>query len=115
MAAKLLSAATATGASSSYVLSRGAPTLVQEHTVQATITGAPTAVTIALEASLDNGVSWNALGTYAFVAADLTAGFAMFHVVNKPAELVRLNLTVLTGGTAPTVTGYYLPFGRRGA
>lgn len=111
MAVKLLSAVTTTGAGSSWPLRNG----VQEHTVQAVITGAPTAVTVALEASLDGGTSWNAIGTYAFVAGDLTAGFAMFHVVNKPAELVRLNLTVLTGGTSPTVTGYYLPFGRRGA
>lgn len=110
MAMKMLTASTATGAGLSVALRKG----VQEHTVQVIITGSPTAVTVALESSLDNGVTWNSIGTYAFSAGDLTAASAMYHVVNKPAELVRMNTTVLTGGTAPTVTAYYLPFEHRG-
>lgn len=110
MSMKLLAAATATGAGLSVALRKG----VQEHTVQAVITGSPTAVTVSLESSLDNGVNWNVIGTYAFTAGDLSAGSAMYHVVNKPSELVRMNLTVLTGGTAPTVTAFYFPFEHRG-
>lgn len=110
MAMKLLTAATATGAGASVRLKKG----VQEHTVQVIITGAPTAVTVALESSLNDGVTWNSIGTYAFSAGDLAAASAMYHVVNKPAELVRANVTTLTGGTSPTVTCYYLPFEHRG-
>lgn len=110
MAMKLLAAATATGAGLSVNLRK----VVLEHTVQVIITGAPTAVTVALEASLDNGVTWNSIGTQAFAAGDLTAGSLMYHVTGKAAELVRMNTTVLTGGTAPTVTAFYLPFEHRG-
>lgn len=110
MAMKLLAAATATGAGASVRLKK----VVQEHTVQALITGSPTAVTVSLESSLNDGVTWNAIGTYPFAAGDLTAGSVMYHVIDKPAELVRMNLTSLTGGTAPTVTVFYLPFEHRG-
>lgn len=110
MAMKLLAAATATGAGPSARLKKG----VKEHTVQTIITGSPTAVTVSLEASLNDGVTWNAIGTYIFTAGDLSAGSAMYHVVNKPVEVVRINLTVLTGGVAPTATSFYLPFEHRG-
>lgn len=110
MAMKLLAAATATGAGTAVHLRKG----VQEHTVQVVITGAPTAVTVALEASLNDGATWNSIGTQAFAAGDLTAGSLMYHVVDKPAQYVRMNVTVLTGGTAPTVTAFYFPFEHRG-
>lgn len=97
-----LNAVTSTGASSIKQL----PFLVTTHTVQATITGAPTAVTVDLEGSLD-GTTFFALGTHPFTGDELTATAAMFHVVDKPVSYVRLNLTVLTAGTAPTVTAKY--------
>lgn len=110
MAMKLLAAATAVGAGASVHIRKG----VQEHTVQIVITGAPTAVTVALEASLDDGVNWNTIGTYALTAGDLSAGSAMYHVVDKPAQYVRMNTITLAGGTAPTVTAFYFPLEHRG-
>jgi len=102
MAIKLLDGATATGVSPSHAV-RMKP---RNHTVQATITGAPTAVTIDLEGSLDD-TTYVSLASYIFTASDLTATAAMFHVVDKPVRFVRLNLKTLTAGTNPTVTGLY--------
>lgn len=110
MSMKLLAAVTAVGAGTSVRLKKG----VQEHTVQVIITGTPTAVVVALESSLNDGTTWNTIGTYTLTAGDLTAGSAMYHVDNKPSELVRMNLTTLTGGTSPTVTVFYFPFEHRG-
>jgi hypothetical protein len=97
-----LNAVEATGASSIKAL----PFLVTSHTVQATITGAPTAVTVDLEGSLD-GTTFFALASHVFSAGELTAEGAMFHVVDKPVTYVRINLTTLTAGTEPTVTVKY--------
>jgi len=102
MAVKLLNAATATGPSTSWAV-RMKP---RNHTVQFTITGAPTAVTVDLEGSLDDS-TWISLASHVMSAAELTATQAMFHVVDKPVRYIRTNLTTLTGGTAPTVTTLY--------
>lgn len=99
MAVTLLSAVVATGAGSSYMCGSG----IEAHTVQAAITGAPTAVTVDLEGSLD-GTTWFQLDTHAFSAGELTATGAMWHVVNKVIKYVRANLATLTAGTSPTVT-----------
>lgn len=103
MAVKLLDAATATGASPTFAV-RMQP---RNHTVQFTITGAPTAVTVDLEGSLDNK-TWVSLASHVVSAAELTAAKAMFHVFDKSVRFVRTNLVLLTGGTAPTVTTLYL-------
>lgn len=100
MAVILLNGVTATGVGSSIICGQG----ISEHTVQATITGAPTAVTVALDGSLDDS-TWIELDSHPFSAGELTAGKAMWHVVNKVVKHIRLNLTALTGGTSPTVTG----------
>lgn len=75
----------------------------KEHTVQVVVTGAPVAVTIDLEGSL-NGTEWFQLANYVFTAGDIAAEQAMFHVTNKPVMDVRANLVTLTGGASPTVT-----------
>ena len=108
MAFKFLDAATATGASASATVRK----IMKDHTVQTTITGAPSAVTMDLEGSLD-GTNWFQLATSPFDAADLTATQAMFHVDEKSVRFIRVNLTVLTGGTAPTVTTLYEGFEQR--
>lgn len=110
MSMKLLAAATATGAGTAVSLRTGA----QEHAVQANITGAPAAVTVALEASLDDGVTWVALVTHVFTAGELTATTSLFFVTGSPVMKVRANLVTLTAGAAPTVTVYYFPFEHRG-
>jgi len=100
--ATILDAATATGAGSALKVSPFNTT----HSYAATITGAPTAVTVVLEGSLD-GTTWFTLGTHAFSAGELTATAAYVVVAAMPVESVRANLTVLTGGTTPTVTVKY--------
>ena len=102
MAFKFLDAATATGASTSVPVRK----IIKDHTVQTNITGAPSAVTMDLEGSLD-GTNWFQLATHPFTAGELTATQAMFHVDEKPVRFIRVNLTTLTGGTAPTVTSLY--------
>ena len=98
----LLNAVTSTGASLSKEFSR----LVNQHVLQATITGGPSAVTVTLEGSID-GTTFITIGTHAFTAGELTATKAMFFDIDKPLLFVKANLTVLTGGTAPTVTVTY--------
>ncbi len=102
MSVKLLAAATATGASATWKVNR----TPRNHSVQITITGAPTAVTVDLEGSLD-GTTWVSLASHILSAAELTATQALFHVVDKPTRRVRANLTTLTAGTSPTVTVIY--------
>lgn len=104
MAVKLLDAATATGVSSSWRQQR----VPRNHTVQATMGGTvvATAVTLDLEGSSDD-TNWFQLANHPFSAAEITATSAMFHVANKPVRYVRVNLTTLTGGTAPTITALY--------
>jgi len=67
-----------------------------------------TAVTVALEGSLD-GTTYAALASHALVAAEISAEAAIFHVIDKPVRYVRANLTTLTGGTDPTITVKYEP------
>lgn len=108
MAYQLLTAATATGASSTQIVRR----IVRDHTVQATITGSPTAVTVDLEGSLD-GNTFFTLATHPFTAGELTAEGAMFHVTDKAVGRVRINLITLTGGSSPTVTTLYEEYADR--
>lgn len=98
----LLNAATSTGAGTAKNLSR----LIDKHVIQVDITGAPSAVTVVLEGSLD-GNDFGVVGTHAFTAGDLTNTTAIFFDSDSPLLYVRVNLTVLTSGTAPTVTAIY--------
>lgn len=94
-----LTAVTSTGAGS--VQDFSVP--MSKFTVQTTFTGSPTAVTVVLEGSLDN-TFWYPLVGVAASAGELTAGgYAQFSA-DKPVRYLRANLTVLTGGTTPTVT-----------
>ena len=99
----LASGMTAISTSDSFGGSVGDDSYDGLHTYQVNITGAPTAVTISIEGSLD-GVLWTELSEKIFSAGELTATTAMFQIVDKPVTYLRANLTVLTGGTAPTVT-----------
>lgn len=100
--AQLLKDKTAVGASAPLFLGNPA----KDHTVEVRFgsTESPTAVTIDLEGSL-GGSDFFQLATYSFTAGDLAAKKAMFHVVNKPVDHVRLNLTTLTG--VATIQGHY--------
>lgn len=98
----LLAAAAATGVGAVKNFSR----LIDKHAVQVVTTGDPTAVTVLLEGSLD-GTNFDIIGTHAFTAADIVNDGAIFFDVDSPCLHVRLNLTVLTAGTTPTITAIY--------
>lgn len=98
----LLNAADATGAGGAVLASPQN----SNHTYQITITGTPTAVTVALEGSLD-GDTWAAIDTHVMSAGELSAAAALVFVTASPVQAVRANLTTLTGGTSPTVTVKY--------
>ena len=102
---KKFTALTATGQTEAVTTALGAG-FCKTHSIQADITGSPTDVQGKLEGSLDGGknpTNWFDLsGTLTFTAGDL------FHIVNKAVANVRFNLTVLTGGTSPTVTPIYV-------
>ncbi len=99
----LLNAVTSTGASDALVHS----VPVKNHTLQVTITGAPSAVKVALEGSIDN-ITFVKITEHTFSAGELTATKAMFFNIDKPFPYVKANLTTLTAGTNPTVTVKYV-------
>ena len=97
-----LAAVTGTGAGSSW---RGNPS--SDFSFQVICTGSPTAVVVDVEGSLD-GHTYSQVTQHTFSAGEITAGTALFHLVQSPLAKVRLNLTTLTGGSSPTVTGLIL-------
>jgi len=68
-------------------------------TMQTVVTGAPTAVSVTLEGSLD-GSNWTTIATSTSTTGDQQ------YAVDKPQTYVRANLGTLTGGTSPVVTVY---------
>jgi len=68
------------------------------HTLQTSTTGSPTGVTVNLEGSLAATGPWATLATSTSTTGDVQTA------TGKAVRYVRANLTVLTGGTAPTVT-----------
>lgn len=68
------------------------------HTLQTSTTGAPTGVTVNLEGSLSASGPWATLASSTSTTGDVQTA------TGKAVRYVRANLTVLTGGTAPTVT-----------
>jgi len=87
------SAVTSTGACTSGQVSN----IASRITYTIVVTGAPSAVTMNLEGSIDN-TSWFTLDTMTSTTSD------MRHIANKGVHYVRGNLATLTGGTTPTVT-----------
>lgn len=72
------------------------------HNMQVKVTGAPTGCVVALEGSLDLGVTWGVLATW-----DITKSYGSGDFVSAAANLqerIRAHLTTLSGGTSPTVT-----------
>lgn len=60
--------------------------------------GAPSAVTMDIEGSLD-GVNWGVIDTHIFAAGELTAGHALYQVLDKPMTFIRSNVSLLTCAT----------------
>ena len=90
-------AQSSTGATPS-IVARVSPS---RHTVQLLLTGGPTGCAYQLEGSLDNSNWENLSGTQ-----DCTS-VTMFHVVDRPVNYIRGNLTTLSGGSSPTVQFLY--------
>ncbi len=97
----LLNAATTTGAGSTV---SGIGTY-QNWACQINVTGAPTAVTVALEGNLIGSI-YNTMGSHAMSTAEISTTQANFVVIEMPALQIRGNVTTLSGGTAPTVSLY---------
>jgi len=76
----------------------------EKHTVELTVTGGPANCSFQLEGSLANLTWFNMSGAIDCVPA----ANRLFHVINRPVNFIRGNLTVLNGGAAPTVTFEYL-------
>ena len=92
---------TATGTTSTFSVRDVAPA---QHTIQANVSGSPASCSVQLEGSLDAGANWFNLSG----AQDCSGGNTMFHVVTRPMDYVRLNVSAFSGGTSPKITLYYL-------
>lgn len=93
----LLNAVLVTGAGASNNLKF----LCSQMSWEIVIIGAPTAVQVDLEGSINNS-TWYSLDSSTTLTSE------MRHVVNKPVNFIRGNLITLTAGTAPTVTVRFL-------
>lgn len=71
-------------------------------TIQANITGAPTAVTVYIDGNVA-GSTYTEMANHTFTAGELTATQAVFSISNMPTYQIRARW-VITGGTAPTIT-----------
>lgn len=114
MAFRMLNGVYTVGASPSLNLDE----VCGQHTVQVSYidTANITAMTVVLQATADNPsipdatAKWSDLITYALLPADITAKGAMFHVVNKPVQRIRVNITILTGAVLGNlITVKYIP------
>ena len=94
---KLLDAVTGVGAGNGRMTDK----VFAHHGWQISVTGAPSAVSVTLEGSLD-GSTWVVLDTSTITTSEIR------FVANKPVLFVRGNLGTLTGGTAPTVSVEYM-------
>ena len=93
----LLVAVIAAGVGTEFALLKPVPNAL---TIQVGDTGLTSGI-LFIEGSLD-GVLWFSLAEHTFTAAEIAANEAMFHIVNKPTNHIRANLTAYNG-TALTV------------
>jgi hypothetical protein len=71
------------------------------HSMQVSFTGAPTAVIVNLEATI-NGTDWRVIATFDTGGGSVSGD--ILTVDEFPCLNVRANLTTLTAGASPTVT-----------
>lgn len=95
-----LNAVTATGVGTGIDLSRFASN-TNSIGLYVSTTGSPTAVSITIEMSPDDGTTWFSLQSSALSA---TAATCQNYSIPPGASKVRARLNTLTGGTSPTVT-----------
>lgn len=78
-----------------------------KHTIQVRVTGSPTC-TVKLEGTNLGPEDTPADADYFSLSGDVNcASPSMVHIVNKPVRTVRMNRTVWSGGTAPTLSVVY--------
>jgi hypothetical protein len=100
---KLLNEAAATGPGSSEC----SYLVLQNWKCDAILTGSPTATTVRYEGSEDKShFDPTGLATCQCSATQLAAGICSCNFCSVPTRCIRANLTVLTGGTVPTVSVY---------
>ncbi len=99
-----LNAATATGPGDVAAVGGAAPLggVPRKIAWEKRVTGAPTAVQVDIEGSLDNS-NWYQLDT------ENTTGNTFREITQRGAKFIRARLVTLTGGTSPTVTAKILP------
>ncbi len=115
MAHLLLADAKTIGAGNSIQLSKP----VSDHTVAVDYVDADSTISnivVALQGSVsnrgesDSSAKWFDLAAYTFTSADRSAKSAMFHVVSRPVNRVRLNIITLNGAdTNDFVNARYTP------
>lgn len=89
-------------AASGTTISLAVPFAPTKHGVMSVVTGGPATCSVQLEGSMDN------TNFFLISASTTCTSTVMFQAIDKPVLYVRINLTALTGGTAPTVTSTYL-------
>lgn len=78
-------------------------TVVRIHAVYYVVTGAPTAGSMLAECSMLTTGPWQSLGS-----TTVTTSIVSTPATDKPCRFVRLTLSALAGGTAPTVAADYV-------
>lgn len=81
---------------------RSAPS---SHTVQIKVTGTtlPTAMTAALEGSIDEGETYAIMASHPFDETEIATGIALFHVVNMGVTHSRVRIISQTGGVGLSI------------
>lgn len=102
----LIKDATTTGQSENITVVKGQDEGNNIHSFQVSLNGSPSAVTVRIEASIDD-VDFNCIAEHTLSAVELTNNSALFHIINKPIPVLRANITKLDGGVSPEVSVYY--------
>lgn len=77
-------------------------TTPNNHTVMLVVTGGPASCTANLQGFVDGVTAGDLSGNQTCTSS------VMFHVGSRPVNSIKINLSALSGGTAPTVTAFYL-------
>lgn len=76
-------------------------TFPNNHTVTVIVTGAPAGCTVNLQGDIGGA-------NFADISGNQTCTSSItFHVASRPVGSIKINLSALSGGTAPTVTAFY--------
>ena len=102
----LIKDATTTGQSEPFVVIQDKDEVNAVASIQVEFTGSPNALTVSIEGSI-TGNSFREIATHVLTATELTAGVALFHIINKATPQIRANILTLEGGISPEVSVYY--------